>query len=797
MTDVYGRIGNEDVELSNAATEATLKLLLASSMVANKQTLDQLKKLGIEGGLFDKDAWDNLNNQVAEQLTKLEKTNVALNLFERGISKVAPIFNSLDTALSKLIAGTAKSSDVMMAFSTLPFGIGLVASGLSRVAKYQEDNLASYQKLTNAGINFGGSLTELRQSASDLYLTMDQFTDLMTRNSQEFTLLGGGANAGAAAFKRLGAELINSDVGTRLMNLGFTSEQLSQGLIDYISISGGRTTRELENSSQLINSAASYMEELDRLADITGKTREQQAKDLKETMRKADIEMFRASLSEKDRTSFDAAMARGKALYGKAGEDLVIAAAQGRAVTGEAGKQLSALAPQAARAIGQFYSTIQRTGNKSAEIQNLENQSRVYSSRELKQFAGALGTAGGVYDKIGDAAIRAADDQMTGQDTLAGIREKEIEREKANAKRQTGQAADEIKRQKEIQEARKNFTEAINNLVNASLPLVTTFVNVFTGVIDWFSNTFKDHMDGLVETIVGVVIALGTMKTVIGVLNGYNTVRTALGGASAAGSVAQGVTGAAGAAGTAAKGLGVAATIEEVGLALATLGVLAGEIIAGGFAIGAVIIQVGAAIAGATWLVGATLPTLAEGFGSFAKIEGGKLVDAAKGIGALGLALAAFGVGSPLAAAGNILGSILNGVMSSFGKKDTISVIIDSVSRLKGSIADLTVLGPALQAFGQGYMAFGAAVASIDVAKADRVTELMKKPQVSAEVSKLASQTLSANSNTSTDQKEFRQLVAQLNTNMAALVRYMSATSENTSNTVSAIKKLNGNYLTN
>jgi hypothetical protein len=302
-------------------------------------------------------------------------------------------------------------------------------------------------------------------------------------------------------------------------------------------------------------------------------------------------------------------------------------------------------------------------------------------------------------------------------------------------------------------------------------------------------------MEGLAETIVGVVLALGTMKTVIGVLNGFNNVRAVFSGpTSVAGTVAQGV---AGGAGTAAKGAGIAATIEEVGLAIAGLGAMAGQIALGGFAVAAVIIQVGAAIAGATWLVGAVLPTLAEGFGSFAKIEGGKLVDAAKGIGALGVALAAFGVGSPLAAAGNILGTVLNGLTKGFGKQDTIDVIIDSVSRLKGSIADLTVLGPALQAFGQGYMAFGAAVNSIDVVKADRVTELMKKPQVSAEVSKLANQSLSTNSNTNTDQKDFRQLVAQLNTNMAALARYMSATSENTSNTVSAIKKLNGNYLTN
>jgi hypothetical protein len=224
---------------------------------------------------------------------------------------------------------------------------------------------------------------------------------------------------------------------------------------------------------------------------------------------------------------------------------------------------------------------------------------------------------------------------------------------------------------------------------------------------------------------------------------------------------------------------------------------MAGQIALGGTAIAAVIIQVGAAIAGATWLLGKTLPTLAEGFMSFTKIDGKALVETGKGIGALGLALAAFGVGSPLAAAGTVLGNILGSVSKFFGAKDTIDVINNSVTRLKGSIADLTVLGPALQAFGQGYMAFGAAIGSIDVAKAERVTDLMKKPQVSAEIDKLARQSLASTSAgaTSTDQKALAQVISQLNTNMATLTRYMAATSENTSKTVNAVNALNGNYL--
>ena len=194
--------------------------------------------------------------------------------------------------------------------------------------------------------------------------------------------------------------------------------------------------------------------------------------------------------------------------------------------------------------------------------------------------------------------------------------------------------------------------------------------------------------------------------------------------------------------------------------------------------------------------MGAVLPTLAEGFGSFAKIEGGKLVDAAKGIGALGVALAAFGVGSPLAAAGNILGTVLDGLTKRFGKQDTIDGIIDSVNRLTPVIPRLAILGPAMQAFGQGMMAYGQAINTIDIGKADKVADLMKKPAVAAEIDSLAKNALTINATSregTTDQKDFRQLVVQLNTNMAALARYMSDTADNTRRTVNEIHGLSGN----
>ena len=50
MVDVTGRIGSEQVELNNAATEATLRMLLAATLAANKQNHEDISKMAKQAG---------------------------------------------------------------------------------------------------------------------------------------------------------------------------------------------------------------------------------------------------------------------------------------------------------------------------------------------------------------------------------------------------------------------------------------------------------------------------------------------------------------------------------------------------------------------------------------------------------------------------------------------------------------------------------------------------------------------------------------------------------------------------
>ena len=91
---------------------------------------------------------------------------------------------------------------------------------------------------------------------------------------------------------------------------------------------------------------------------------------------------------------------------------------------------------------------------------------------------------------------------------------------------------------------------------------------------------------------------------------------------------------------------------------------------AGAAGLAASIVAVGAGLAGAAWIMGKVLPTLAEGFMAFNKVDGGNLARVGVGIAALGVGLTAMGVGAVIGGIGNLVGKLFGG-----GIEDTVKKV--------------------------------------------------------------------------------------------------------------------------
>jgi hypothetical protein len=175
-------------------------------------------------------------------------------------------------------------------------------------------------------------------------------------------------------------------------------------------------------------------------------------------------------------------------------------------------------------------------------------------------------------------------------------------------------------------------------------------------------------------------------------------------------------------------GKGIGGAIEGVlrGIAGGLMAFANPAVVLGAAGLGAAIVAIGAGIAGAAWIMGKALPTLAEGIKSFADIPGKNLIDVGLGIAALGAGLAVFGAGSALGGTGSLIGSISDGLGSLFGGKDLIS-----------KLKDFATLGPGLTDAGKGLtdtsVGLGKFTTSLgaflktDFSQVDKITEKLNR----------------------------------------------------------------------
>jgi hypothetical protein len=485
MADVTGRIGNEEVELNNAATEATLRLLLQATLAANKQTIDSVSKIATKAGLDPaavSAANDNLNTMgtSAQQGTsKFYKLGFASGVVEQGFRNVD---NAITPLISKLMEGTDKASDVFSAFSKLPFGIGLVAELFGRLAGFQEKNLQTYQQLSQTGISFNGSLTDMRMAAQNTYMTLDEFSRVMKANGATFANLGGTVNGGAMAFTKLSNSLLKSESGEYLRNLGYTTEQVNQGLASYLAATGGRNKKEMQNTEALIKGATDYMNQLQGLADLTGVSREELDKEIKERSKNAAWEAKLAGMSEEEKKKAIAGLANALATGGKGAADAFQSKVMGVPPITKEAQMFTAT-------MGKTNESIMRSAkNVTDSSKTLDDQNKEYvrgvraNQEDMKKFPlemqFALGAMGSEVSKSLETGqkLKTRSEKISDEEMINTLSKSQKEK----ALKDT-EAANAVKTQKAVQE----MGQTIMSALMPALQLLTSIMNPLVRGIGW------------------------------------------------------------------------------------------------------------------------------------------------------------------------------------------------------------------------------------------------------------------------------------------------------------------------
>ena len=749
MADVTGRIGNEEVELNNAATEATLKMLLQATLAAAKGSKEELTKIAsmaAKAGL-DGDSIEKTNNEVQRAAPQMNALGRSAFILGATFGQVEDTLKTVWSTGQLLASGNAQASQVLTNMATmLPGPLAAVTRGLASLAAFQEGMLTQYQTLTGAGVNFGGSLTQLRLAASQTYMTMEQFTQVLSTNSDTLSRMGGTVDQGARSFAVMSNSLLKSVEGTGLRALGYTTQEVNQGMLDYINITGGRNRKEMQNTAEITKGTTEYLTQLDELAQVTGKTKEQQAQGLKEANQNAAIQAKLAGMDEKQKLAYNRGLAEMEAKFGKAGREMYQAQVLGIPPATEAAQKLTALAPEVAKA-SQGMADVAKRGGDAAETMQYSAQATegaVKASERFGNVTGAMSFQGGVLaETMMNLTKTSTQAQQQGRESASKeleARAKVVEEQK---KRQEEEAAAAVKTQQTLQEIGQKLLAAFMPVVEVGLKVVNVLAP-------------------FAPAIMAAVAALATFKAAM-------AARAMLGGGGGGplgaltGGGSPGPGGAGGAGGLASMGPALRGAAGGI-RAFANPMVIAG---AAGF--GIAIAAIGAGLAGAAWLMGKALPTLAEGLGKFTEIDGAKLGASAFGIGKLGIGLLPF---APMAIWGLPVGLALN--MMGDGLQKIAAV---DPARLEKVAAGMERVRAATPSVGE----------SIRAGIAGLVTKVTGPSESAPDAGKAAA--------AASQNAELINLIAEmrrLNTISAESLKFVKETADYTKRTVDAIKEKSG-----
>ena len=292
----------------NTVSSISRKIGLTNQILAEafKKNLDQSKK-------EIKDLVDAVNKTTDSVKTTTTSTGKALDSISR------PKFNSTETktqretisafrdtsySLRQLYKSLANTQDPRNLVSNTTrvitdfgkevgrlgkkfglLGTALVSfgEGINFAIDRQLDLNRQMISMMDAGTGFSTGLMQITGSALATHMSMDQLTKAMSKHASVTNYLGTGVtNKLISQFNTL------TKLGSAY---GMTQEQATDSLLDYQEILKNSGMLNNRSVGDLAQSSARYLQNLNELSELTGKTREQTAQQLKELSRDPNFQL--------------------------------------------------------------------------------------------------------------------------------------------------------------------------------------------------------------------------------------------------------------------------------------------------------------------------------------------------------------------------------------------------------------------------------------------------------------------------------------------------------------------------
>jgi len=755
-----GNVGGEGGVASEATlaslTRAIEKLAASTGRDPKKeagklqQQYNEAVKSGITVSTKNRDALEKRTDAT-------KKATAATNKYSRAlISAAGGVIGNVAVGLKNMGEALLDGKNNLTDFAK---HVPLVGNYLSVLTGVIDANIENFRALSQVGAVFGDGLNDIRATAAQAGMPLGDFVDLVSQNSESMKLFGASTAAGAKNFAAMSKEL-RQGPGKTLMNLGFTSGELNELLIDYAEMQSMAFTRDRIQGRVSAENAAAFGEEMVKITAITGKRRDQIEAELKQ--QSGDIRMRAAMASmegdERDRFRLNIADI--------SGESQALANALIDFQDGIPSDEVT-------RRLMGYSKTFEQFG---ADVSNMSpdelNQFVVDVRQDLENFAGGnkevlqelMASIPGMSEAfgiVGETAKRSIPTEQEKKDRKAAM---ELEKTRNEGLKNFNETINKVladltmafitsgaleliqteiesvatmfsefvkgdKFQETIKEAAETVRKFIENFKNFDLKTAlfggkrtVTEVDegdgsIYTREVDVEGLLPDDMFSGIGDYIGSALTSAITSPTVLAavagiflapkLLNAFTSGIGSLfggGGESSPKSRANAGKGAGNAIGNIGSGIGKGLGGILKGLAAGIKAFASPKIALGAAGLAAAIALIGGAIAGATWMVGAALPTMSEGLKSFEDLDATKLIDAGEGMKSLAGGLAALGGGT-----------IVSGIGSLFQGEDGFNSILEQLTEFQNYDIDSERVrrnAQAMSAFGEAMSAQGAGAIS-------------------------------------------------------------------------------------
>jgi hypothetical protein len=173
----------------------------------------------------------------------------------------------------------------------LPLVGGTLATAMGMFARFLDDSVTMFRDLSQVGGAFNNSLIELRKTALVSGLTLDEFGSVVRQNSSILAALRGSVTQGSQAFADI-TRILRRDFASQIFELGISTQELSELTISALEIFRRNGRLQTMSQGEIATSTAGLIKQFDNLAKLTGKSREESAKNILAAQSETDFRQF-------------------------------------------------------------------------------------------------------------------------------------------------------------------------------------------------------------------------------------------------------------------------------------------------------------------------------------------------------------------------------------------------------------------------------------------------------------------------------------------------------------------------